>query len=86
MAHSHRASAHGDGDSDLPVGRTVRLTLLVALATVGGVVVLWPDAGKLDTIRQHRPFAAPGVTTVTAEVTHVAPACTGTTPPAGTRS
>lgn len=76
MAHSHRAS---DGD-DLVVARTVRTILLsalavVALATVVGAVLLWPDGGKLDAIRKQTPFAAPGVTTVTAQVVTVAPAC-----------
>lgn len=90
MAHLHRAS---EGD-DLVVGRTVRTTLLsalaiVAVATVVGVVLLWPDGGKLDAIRKETPFAAPGVTTVTGRVVAVAPACptskqaTGSTGDAG---
>jgi uncharacterized membrane protein len=78
VGHSHRAS---DAD-DLAIGRAVRLTLhaalaAVAVATVLGVVLLWPDSGKLDTIRHHNQFAAPGVTTVSGRVTHVAPACSG---------
>jgi uncharacterized membrane protein len=76
VAHSHRAS---DGN-DVVVGGTVRTCLLAALVTVGvatviGMVILWPDGGKLDAIRKGTPFAAPGVTTVTAEVTGVTPAC-----------
>jgi len=76
VAHSHRASP----DNDLVVGRTVRTCLLaalaaVAVATVMGAVLLWPDGGKLDAIRNDTPFAAPGVTTVTAQVARVAPAC-----------
>jgi uncharacterized membrane protein len=75
VSHSHRASS-----DDLPIGRNVRIVLLSALAfvailTIVGVVLLWPDGSKLDTIRQRTPFAAPGVTTTTARVTHVAPAC-----------
>jgi uncharacterized membrane protein len=38
-------------------------------------VLLWPDSAKLDSIRQHTPFAAPGVTTVTARVTRVSAPC-----------
>ena len=76
MGHSHRASS----DDDLPIARTVRVTLLAALAvlaaiTIAGVVFLWPDSGKLDTIRKDTPFAAPGVTTVNGRVLHVASAC-----------
>jgi uncharacterized membrane protein len=82
VGHSHRASRHED---DLLVGRTIRRTLLAALAVVGlltvvGVILLWPDGGKLDTIRRHTEFAAPGVTTTTARVASVAPACTGSRP------
>jgi uncharacterized membrane protein len=76
VSHSHRAPS---GD-ELQIHRSVRLSLLAALAVVGvltavGVILLWPDGGKLDAIRQHTPFTAPGVTTTTARVTHVAPAC-----------
>lgn len=76
MGHSHRASS----DEDLPIARTVRVTLLAALAvlatlTITGVILLWPDSGKLDTIRQDTPFAAPGVTTASGRVLHVAAAC-----------
>jgi uncharacterized membrane protein len=78
VGHSHRALS----DDDLPIGRSVRVSLLAALAvvaalTVLGVVFLWPDGTKLDTIRQQTPFAAPGVTTTTGRVTRVAPACPG---------
>jgi uncharacterized membrane protein len=77
VGHSHRASSGGD---DLPIGRTVRISLLAPLAvlaavTAVGVLLLWPDGTKLDTIRQHTPFAAPGVTTTTARVARVEPAC-----------
>ncbi|HEY3527807.1 MAG TPA: YibE/F family protein [Nocardioides sp.] len=41
------------------------------------MILLWPDGTKLAAIRQHTPFAAPGVTTTTARVTRVAPACKG---------
>jgi uncharacterized membrane protein len=78
VSHSHRSTPH----DDLQIGRKVRVSLLsalmvVATLTVIGVILLWPDGAKLDTIREHTPFAAPGVETTTARVTHVAPACTG---------
>jgi uncharacterized membrane protein len=84
VGHSHRASR----DDDLPIGRTVRVSLFAALAvvavlTIVGVIVLWPDSGKLDTIRKHTPFAAPGVMATTARVTQVAPACAGSKPAVG---
>jgi uncharacterized membrane protein len=78
VGHSHRASS----GEDLSIGRTVSFSLLGALAVLGaltiiGVIFLWPDGGKLDAIRQHTPFAAPGVTVATARVTSIAPACVG---------
>ncbi len=84
MGHSHRASRA----EDLAIGRTVRLSLLAALAalaalTIIGVMLLWPDSGKLDTIRKHTAFAAPGVTTTTGRVTSVAPACADSKPSDG---
>jgi uncharacterized membrane protein len=51
---------------------------LIAGLTVVGVILLWPDGAKLDTLRQQTPFAAQGVTTTTGRVTRVAPACAGT--------
>jgi uncharacterized membrane protein len=82
VSHSHRASS----EDDLPIARSVRTTLLAALAfvaalTVVGVILLWPDGSKLDTIRQRTPFTAPGVTTTLARVTHVAAACHGSEQP-----
>jgi uncharacterized membrane protein len=85
VGHSHRALR----DDDLAIGRTVRLFLLAALAvlaalTIIGVVLLWPDSSKLDAIRKHTAFAAPGVSTTTARVTGVAPACADSKPSGGT--
>jgi uncharacterized membrane protein len=82
VAHSHRLT---DEDS-FQVGRTVRVMLLSALAlvavlTVVGAAFLWPDTGKLDSIRKHTQFAAPGVTTTTGRVTGVGPACTRSSSP-----
>ncbi|MBO9522324.1 MAG: YibE/F family protein [Nocardioidaceae bacterium] len=49
---------------------TVLLGFLVvcAVATVIGVVALWPDSGKVDALREKAQFAAPGVTFPKAEV------------------
>ena len=88
MAHSHRAVP----DGDVEIGGRVRTVLLaalalVALATVAGVVALWPDHAAVDRVRAGAPYAAPGVTTPNAEVLSVGPACpadtSGTRPPAG---
>ncbi|MGZ6801107.1 MAG: hypothetical protein ACXVGR_14980, partial [Mycobacteriaceae bacterium] len=76
--HSHRA-----GPSDVPdlevarVPRTVLVAALVlaAVATVVGLVSLWPDAGKVDKVASSVAFAAPGVTFPHAAVTRVEPAC-----------
>ncbi len=48
---------------------------LVALTTVVGVVLLWPDGSKVDDIRESVSFAAPGVTFPEAEVEDAEPAC-----------
>jgi uncharacterized membrane protein len=66
-AHAHRADrAHGDG-VDLEIARTPRTVLLgtlviAALATVVGLVALWPDGDRVDELTDSAVFAAPGVT------------------------
>ncbi len=88
MAHSHRAVP----DDDVAIGGRVRgillaLLALVAVATVVGVVALWPDHAAVDRVRAGAPYAAPGVTTPDAEVLSLGPACpagsSGARPPAG---
>jgi uncharacterized membrane protein len=76
VAHSHRA----DHEGDVAVGGQVRLVLLTvlvlaAVATVVGVVALWPDHAAVDRVRARAPYAAPGVTTPDAEVLSVGEAC-----------
>jgi uncharacterized membrane protein len=76
VAHSHRAVP----DGDVVIGGRVRTSLLVALAlaavaTVIGIVALWPDAHAVDRVRARAPYAAPGMTTPDAEVLSVGPAC-----------
>jgi uncharacterized membrane protein len=87
-AHSHRAAP----DGDVPIGGRVRVALLTflavcAVATVVGVVALWPDHGAVDRVRAGAPYAAPGVTTPDAEVLSVGPGCppdsSSARPPAG---
>ena len=77
--HSHRA-----GD-DFEVPRVRRLVLLwalglTALATVVGVVLLWPDSGEVDDVQQSATFAAPGVTFPEAVVDDAEPACADLAP------
>jgi uncharacterized membrane protein len=76
VAHSHRAAPGGD----VAIGGQVRLILhialaLAALATVVGLIALWPDHSDVDKVRAQAPYAAPGVTTPDAEVLAVGPAC-----------
>ena len=87
MAHSHRADPGGH----VEIGGQVRVALLAALAlaavaTVIGLVALWPDHDAVDHVRAEAPYAAPGVTTPDAEVLSVGPACpsdqSGTAAPA----
>ncbi|MET3961905.1 putative membrane protein [Marmoricola sp. OAE513] len=79
MGHSH-AHAHRDGPGDVPLARgPVRVLLvflaLAAVATVIGVVALWPDTGKVDALRDKAQFTAPGVTFVDATVESVSTTC-----------
>jgi hypothetical protein len=74
VSHSHRASSA----DDLRIGRSVIVWLLAALGIVGaltvaGVVLLWPDGTKLAAIREHTPFAAPGVTWVSPRSVETSP-------------
>jgi uncharacterized membrane protein len=76
VAHSHRAAP----DADVAIGGRVRLALLALLAlagvaTVVGLVALWPDRAAVDDIRAQAPYAAKGVTTPKAEVLSVARPC-----------
>ena len=60
-AHSHRAIP----DGDVAIGGRVRVALLAflalsAVATIVGVVALWPSHGAVDRVRARAPYAAPG--------------------------
>ncbi|MCW2796441.1 YibE/F family protein, partial [Nocardioides sp.] len=94
MGHGHSHRAGTDSDHDVEVRRRPRAVLLAALAlagvaTVVGLVALWPDAGRADELRQSAVFAAPGTTFPDAVVDRVEPPCeqrtdTGAQPPADT--
>jgi uncharacterized membrane protein len=76
---SHRAIRDGV-DAGLVVARGPRLALLTSLAialvaVVAGLVVLWPDSGEVDRIKEDAPFAVPGVTFPTATVDAVGRPC-----------
>jgi len=76
VAHSHRAVP----DGDVEIGGRVRTILLgllalAAVATVIGIVALWPDHDAVARVRAEAPYAARGVTTPDAEVLAVGPAC-----------
>jgi uncharacterized membrane protein len=87
---SHRADrkeepghGHGHGHGTevelevAPLPRAVLLGVLaaVAVATVAGVVLLWPDSGKVDDLQGSVGFAVEGATFPTAVVDEVLPAC-----------
>ena len=79
-AHGH-GHGHGHGsDVDLEVAPLPRALLLavlaaVAVATVVGVVLLWPDAHQADTMKGSVGFAAEGTTYPDAVVDEVLPVC-----------
>lgn len=73
-SHAHRAAP------DVTVAHRPRLVLLAALvlsavATVVGLVVLWPDGAEVDRISDQASFAAPGVTFPVGTVEEAQPAC-----------
>ena len=82
MGHSHghsHASPPIDVD-DVPVptrSRAVLVACLVAVgvATVIGLIALWPDQGNVDKIGAGVDYAAPGVTFPHAEILSVDPSC-----------
>jgi uncharacterized membrane protein len=75
--HAHRAARHGDG---FEVARGPRIVLLVALvlaglASVAGVLALWPSSGAVHDVVDAVPFAAPGVTFPDAVIDEVQAPC-----------
>ena len=78
--HSHRAGRDHHGDDGVTIARTPRTVLLtilvaVAAATIAGLVLLWPDAGKADAITKSVAYAAPGATFPDATVVSVEKPC-----------
>lgn len=74
--HSHR---RGD-DRDASVAKVPRIVLMVTLALVGvasivGMVVLWPGSSQVDKATSGVEFAAPGVTFPQAEITGISTSC-----------
>ena len=82
-SHSHRAGGHDDDVEVRPFPRTVLLSVLAAAlaATVVGLVMLWPDGGKVDDLQGSVSFAGEGVTFPKAIVDEVAPVCANLTEP-----
>ena len=69
--HSHGSHRRAE---PAPIGAGARRVLLallglVAVATVVGLVTLWPDSSALDDVGSRADFAGPGVTVPAAEVT-----------------
>jgi uncharacterized membrane protein len=76
-SHSHvrRDDAPSVELSRGPVTALLVLLALCAVATVVGVVALWPDSGAVSKLQDKAQFAAPGVTFQKARVTTVQKAC-----------
>ena len=79
-SHGHGPAAHRAAGQQVLVpkgSRAILLTTLVAfgVATVIGLLVLWPDADKVDDIGSGVDFAAPGVTFPHARIVSVDPIC-----------
>lgn len=79
MAHAH-SHVRRDDVADVPVARgpvavLMAFLALSAVATVIGLVALWPDSGAVDRLQEKAQFAAPGVSFEKARVTEVQPPC-----------
>lgn len=81
-SHAHRAGPATVEVDPLPKRLLLSLLAVVAVLTVIGVVLLWPDDGKVDALGDDISFAAPGVTFPTAEVLTVEEPCPVDEPPA----
>ncbi|MBO9577250.1 MAG: YibE/F family protein [Microbacteriaceae bacterium] len=79
MAHSHAQSPPGEAGAAKasPLGRAILLSLLgiVAVATVVGLVLLWPDAAKVEAVRSQTHFVVPGATFEAGVVDSLADGC-----------
>lgn len=79
MAHAHSHARRGPS-ADVALARgpvTVLMAFLAlcAVATVIGVVTLWPDSGEVHRLQRQAQFTAPGVTFQKARVTTVQKVC-----------
>lgn len=89
MAHSHgHGHSHGGHDVDVAVDALPRMILtvslvLVAVVTVVGVVVWWPDRAEVDKLQGSQQFIAKGVVFETDEVVSVSAPCTAEGTPKG---
>ena len=78
LGHGH---GHGHGPPPelevAPLPRAILLAVLaaIAVATVVGVVLLWPDSAKVDDLKGSVGFAVEGATFPTATIHEVLPAC-----------
>lgn len=81
MAHSHvRRDGAGTTSGDVRVARGPLVVLVgflavCAVATVIGLVALWPDSGEVSRLQEKAQYTAPGVTFEKARVEKVQPAC-----------
>ncbi|HEY9395005.1 MAG TPA: YibE/F family protein [Nocardioides sp.] len=87
MAHSHGHS-HGGHDAEVEVEALPRMVLTVSLVfvavlTVVGVAMWWPDSAAVDKLQGSQEFIADGVVFETAEVVSVAEPCSAEGTPKG---
>jgi uncharacterized membrane protein len=79
VAHSHshvrRVETSQVAVARGPVGVLLGFLVLCALATLVGLITLWPDSGAVNRLQDQAQFTAPGVTFEKARVTSVQSAC-----------
>ena len=87
-AHAGHGHAHGPVPAVATGRAATRILLgflaLCAVATLVGLVGLWPDRSAVDALRDKAQYTAPGVTSVTAAVTDVSASCPPAAAPGGT--
>lgn len=79
-SHGHSHSGYPADMHDVPVPTRSRAVLLVTLAAFGvatviGLMALWPDQAKVSAVGARVDYSAPGVTFPHAEITSVDPTC-----------
>ncbi len=78
VAHVHSGAASGPAKSS-PIGRAILLTLLglTAVATIVGLILLWPNGAKVEAVRSSIDFVVPEATFESGAIAALSDGCAG---------